>query len=83
LQVIVLLVVFVNRCLNWSEVLLVAKINVIQEWALAWEESACELERFSMPVLTFLLLCGRIEAVVFLHLYNKTDLGRITEVCNG
>lgn len=40
LQVIILLLVFVNRGFDWSKVLLITEVNVIEQGTLAWQECA-------------------------------------------
>ena len=74
LQVIFLLLIFLDRCLNGGEVLLVAQIDMIQERALPRQESAGNLEGLGMPVLGFLLLIRCVESHVLFHLNYEADL---------
>ena len=73
LQVVLLLLIFEDGCLNWRKMLLVAQIDMVQQWTLSWQECAGELERFRMPELRFLLLCWRVEALIFFHLNYESD----------
>lgn len=73
LQVVLLLLIFEDGCLNWRKMLLVAQIDMVQQWTLSWQECAGELERFRMPELRFLLLRWRVEALIFFHLNYESD----------
>jgi len=51
LQVIILFLVFVNRRLYRRKVLLVAQINVVNQWAFAWQEGTRQLQGLGVPEL--------------------------------
>ena len=79
-QVIFLLLVFHNSGLYRCEVFLVGQINVIQKRTLAWQEGTSKLKRLCMPEFRFTLLCRCVKRLVFLHLDNESNFGRVTEV---
>lgn len=55
-QIVFLLFIFLYCGFYWSEVFLVADVNVIEKRALARQESAAEFKTFCVPKLTLLLL---------------------------
>ena len=61
--------------------LLVTQINMIEEWALSWQESTGKLKRFRMPELGLFLFYRSIKGSVLLHLNDEPYLGRVAEVC--
>ena len=63
--------------------LLVRQVYVVEQWALARQESAGQLERLGVPELGLLLLDGGVERIVFFHLDDEADLGRVAEVGDG
>ena len=79
-KIVLLLGIFHNGRFDWSEMLLVRKIDMVQQWALSWQESTGELKRLRMPELRFSLFNRSIELHVFLHLDDKADFSRVTEV---
>lgn len=62
--------------------LLVAKIDVIEERALSGEESTRQFERLGVPKLAFLLLLGCFKRRIFLHLNYEANLCRVAEVAD-
>ena len=80
LQIVLLLLIFHYCRLYWSKVLLVAKIDVIEEGTLAGEERTGKFKRLGVPKLAFLLLLGRFKRRVFLHLNYEANLCRVAEV---
>lgn len=85
LQVIILLLVLIYCCFHGSEVLLVAKVDVVKKGTLTRKECASKFKWFGMPKLTFLLLHRVVKGWVFFHLNYESDFGRVTEVsyCEG
>ena len=55
---------------------------MVQQRALAWQESAGEFERLGMPELGFALLERRVECCILLHLNDKSNLRRVAKVGN-
>ena len=80
LQVVFLLLVFENSCLDWCEVLLVTQVDMVQQWTLSWQECTSQLKRFRMPELGFFLFLRRVESLVFFHLNYEPDFCRVAEV---
>ena len=75
LQIVLLLLIFHYCRFNGSKVLLVAKIDVIEEGTFAREESTGQFERLGVPKLAFLLLLRCFKRRIFLHLNYEANLG--------
>ena len=63
--------------------LLKGHVDVVEQWALARQERARNLQTFGVPVLGFFLLLDCVERRIFLHLQNESDLSGITEIGHG
>ena len=82
LKIILLLFVLLNRGFHRGEVLLVADVDVVQQWALPWQERTTDLQTFSVPVFAFFLPLRGVKSRVFFHLYNKPYLSTVAEVAH-
>ena len=66
---------FKNRLFNWSKMLLVREVNMVEERAFTRQEGASNFEGLGMPVFRLFMLDTRVIRRVFLHLEDESDFG--------
>jgi len=82
-KVIIVGLLFHYSLLNRSKVFLVGEVDVVEKWALTWQEGAGHLKRLRMPKFRLCLLLGDVPGGVLLHLNDKSDFSRVAEIGDG
>lgn len=63
--------------------LLVAHVDVVEQWALPRQKGAADLQTLSVPILAFLLLLRRIKRHVLFHLHDEPYLRTVAKVAHS